>query len=82
MGLFKIMDIAGGFSRKMTMSTNSLFSTAVISGSSSAPNLRDMIPNTASPSGNNHHTLHLNTQITIITTRSRRETKQKYVQNL
>ncbi|XP_075218646.1 uncharacterized protein LOC142323199 isoform X3 [Lycorma delicatula] len=28
-------------------STNSLFSTAVISGSSSAPNLRDMIPNTA-----------------------------------
>lgn len=28
-------------------STSSLFSTAVISGSSSAPNLRDMIPNTA-----------------------------------
>lgn len=52
MGLFKIMDIAGGFSRKMTMSTTSLFSTAVISGSSSAPNLRDMIPSTASPSGN------------------------------
>lgn len=51
MGFFKIMDIAGGFSRKMTTSTNSLFSTAVISGSSSAPNLRDMIPNTASPSG-------------------------------
>lgn len=53
MGFFKIMDIAGGFSRKMTTSTNSLFSTAVISGSSSAPNLRDMIPNTASPSGRN-----------------------------
>lgn len=52
MGLFKIIDIAGGF-RKMTMSTNSLFSTAVISGSSSAPNLRDMIPSTASASGNN-----------------------------
>ncbi|RZF33266.1 hypothetical protein LSTR_LSTR007611 [Laodelphax striatellus] len=33
--------------RTATGSTNSLFSTAVISGSSSAPNLRDMIPNTA-----------------------------------
>lgn len=54
MGFFKIMDIAGGFSRKMTTSTNSLFSTAVISGSSSAPNLRDMIPSTASPSGRTH----------------------------
>lgn len=32
-------------------STNSLFSTAVISGSSSAPNLRDMIQNAAAPSG-------------------------------
>ena len=32
-------------------STNSLFSTAVISGSSSAPNLRDVIPNSASVSG-------------------------------
>ncbi|XP_021941096.1 inositol hexakisphosphate and diphosphoinositol-pentakisphosphate kinase-like isoform X5 [Zootermopsis nevadensis] len=31
-------------------STSSLFSTAVISGSSSAPNLRDMIPNSASVS--------------------------------
>lgn len=44
-----------GFPRncKMTASTNSLFSTAVISGSSSAPNLRDMIQlNSASPSGN------------------------------
>lgn len=48
MGFFKIMDIAGGFSRKMTTSTNSLFSTAVISGSSSAPNLHQI--NTASPS--------------------------------
>lgn len=48
MGFFKIMDIAGGFGRKMA-STNSLFSTAVISGSSSAPNLHQI--NTASPSG-------------------------------
>lgn len=48
MGFFKIMDIAGGFSRKMA-STNSLFSTAVISGSSSAPNLHQI--NTTSPSG-------------------------------
>ncbi|CAG2053422.1 unnamed protein product [Timema podura] len=40
--------------RKMNSagSTNSLFSTAVISGSSSAPNLRDIIPNTASVSDN------------------------------
>lgn len=47
MGVFKSL----GFSRKMAASTNSLFSTAVISGSSSAPNLRDMIPSTATPSG-------------------------------
>lgn len=38
--------------KKMTGgSNNSLFSTAVISGSSSAPNLRDMIPNSASATG-------------------------------
>lgn len=49
MSYFKML---GGFGKKMATSTNSLFSTAVISGSSSAPNLRDMIPNTASPSGN------------------------------
>lgn len=47
MGVFKSL----GYSRKMAASTNSLFSTAVISGSSSAPNLRDMIPSTATPSG-------------------------------
>ncbi|KAK0077430.1 hypothetical protein PV326_010053, partial [Microctonus aethiopoides] len=35
-------------SKKLTGSTNSLFSTAVISGSSSAPNLKDMIPPHAS----------------------------------
>ncbi|XP_037938101.1 inositol hexakisphosphate and diphosphoinositol-pentakisphosphate kinase isoform X16 [Teleopsis dalmanni] len=40
----------GGFSKKMATSSNSLFSTAVISGSSSAPNLRDMIPGTVSSS--------------------------------
>ncbi|XP_059614980.1 inositol hexakisphosphate and diphosphoinositol-pentakisphosphate kinase isoform X13 [Phlebotomus argentipes] len=49
MSYFKMFGF-GGFSKKMA-STNSLFSTAVISGSSSAPNLRDMIPSTASPSG-------------------------------
>uniref|UniRef100_A0A182PL38 Inositol hexakisphosphate and diphosphoinositol-pentakisphosphate kinase n=1 Tax=Anopheles epiroticus TaxID=199890 RepID=A0A182PL38_9DIPT len=48
MSYFKML---GTFSKKMATSTNSLFSTAVISGSSSAPNLRDMIPSTASPSG-------------------------------
>ncbi|XP_043865732.1 inositol hexakisphosphate and diphosphoinositol-pentakisphosphate kinase isoform X3 [Drosophila mojavensis] len=41
----------GGFSKKMTTSANSLFSTAVISGSSSAPNLRDMIPVSSSGFG-------------------------------
>nr|XP_017093064.2 inositol hexakisphosphate and diphosphoinositol-pentakisphosphate kinase isoform X4 [Drosophila bipectinata] len=41
----------GGFSKKMATSTNSLFSTAVISGSSSAPNLRDMIPVSSSGFG-------------------------------
>lgn len=49
---FKMLTGNCGKNNKMTTSTNSLFSTAVISGSSSAPNLRDMIPNTASPSGN------------------------------
>ncbi|XP_039298200.1 inositol hexakisphosphate and diphosphoinositol-pentakisphosphate kinase-like [Nilaparvata lugens] len=37
----------GGHIAHARGSSNSLFSTAVISGSSSAPNLRDMIPNTA-----------------------------------
>lgn len=41
----------GGFGKKSANSTNSLFSTAVISGSSSAPNLRDMIPTSATVSG-------------------------------
>lgn len=40
-----------GFKKLAAGSGNSLFSTAVISGSSSAPNLRDMIPSTASASG-------------------------------
>jgi inositol hexakisphosphate/diphosphoinositol-pentakisphosphate kinase len=48
--------VAMGIGKKMSGtgaggSTSSLFSTAVISGSSSAPNLRDMIPNSASGSG-------------------------------
>lgn len=47
--MLRIMDIAGGFSSRKMTSTNSLFSTAVISGSSSAPNLHQI--NTASPSG-------------------------------
>ncbi|XP_037921016.1 inositol hexakisphosphate and diphosphoinositol-pentakisphosphate kinase isoform X4 [Hermetia illucens] len=50
MSYFKMLGF-GGFGKKMATSTNSLFSTAVISGSSSAPNLRDMIPSTATPSG-------------------------------
>ncbi|XP_068895577.1 inositol hexakisphosphate and diphosphoinositol-pentakisphosphate kinase 2 isoform X12 [Tenebrio molitor] len=37
-----------GFKKLAAGSGNSLFSTAVISGSSSAPNLRDMIPSTVS----------------------------------
>ncbi|KAJ6636186.1 Inositol hexakisphosphate and diphosphoinositol-pentakisphosphate kinase [Pseudolycoriella hygida] len=49
MSYYKMLGF-GGFSKKMATSTNSLFSTAVISGSSSAPNLRDMIPCTASSS--------------------------------
>ena len=40
-----------GFKKLVGSSTNSLFSTAVISGSSSAPNLRDMISNTSSATG-------------------------------
>lgn len=48
MSVFKTL----GFGRKLATSTNSLFSTAVISGSNSAPNLRDMLPNTTAASGN------------------------------
>lgn len=40
---------------KRVSSANSLFSTAVISGSSSAPNLRDMIPNSASVTGDDKY---------------------------
>lgn len=40
-----------GLKKLVGGSTNSLFSTAVISGSSSAPNLRDMISNTSSATG-------------------------------
>lgn len=51
MNYFKFLGF-GGFNKKINNSANSLFSTAVISGSSSAPNLRDIISNTiSSPSG-------------------------------
>lgn len=57
MSYFKMLGFGYGgplaFKKLAGGSTNSLFSTAVISGSSSAPNLRDMIPNTASASGKN-----------------------------
>lgn len=43
---FKLLDYS--VSKKLTGSANSLFSTAVISGSSSAPNLKDMVPPHAS----------------------------------
>lgn len=59
MAYFKMLSGTAGKNNKMTTSTSSLFSTAVISGSSSAPNLRDMIPNTASPSGNVTFYVHL-----------------------
>ncbi|XP_017770136.1 PREDICTED: inositol hexakisphosphate and diphosphoinositol-pentakisphosphate kinase 2 isoform X14 [Nicrophorus vespilloides] len=54
MSYFKMLGFGFGgpiaFKKLAGGSTNSLFSTAVISGSSSAPNLRDMIPSTASAS--------------------------------
>lgn len=54
MSYFKVMGLSyavpGGLKKLIGGSANSLFSTAVISGSSSAPNLRDMIPSTASAS--------------------------------
>lgn len=57
MSYFKMLGFGYGgplaFKKLAGGSTNSLFSTAVISGSSSAPNLRDMIPSTASASGKN-----------------------------
>lgn len=46
---FRISGLFHG--HKRMSSGSSLFSTAVISGSSSAPNLRDMIPNSASVTG-------------------------------
>lgn len=57
MSYFKMLAF-GGYNKKMATSANSLFSTAVISGSSSAPNLRDMIPVAASPSGKISISLH------------------------
>lgn len=46
MSYFKLLGY--NINKKLTGSANSLFSTAVISGSSSAPNLKDMIPPHAS----------------------------------
>ncbi|XP_066593022.1 inositol hexakisphosphate and diphosphoinositol-pentakisphosphate kinase 1 isoform X3 [Prorops nasuta] len=46
MSYFKLLGY--NVSKKLTGSANSLFSTAVISGSSSAPNLKDMVPAHAS----------------------------------
>ncbi|XP_011700094.1 PREDICTED: inositol hexakisphosphate and diphosphoinositol-pentakisphosphate kinase 2 isoform X4 [Wasmannia auropunctata] len=46
MSYFKLLGYS--VSKKLTGSANSLFSTAVISGSSSAPNLKDMVPPHAS----------------------------------
>ena len=46
MSYFKLLGYNVG--KKLTGSANSLFSTAVISGSSSAPNLKDMVPAHAS----------------------------------
>lgn len=51
MSYFKMLGFGFGGPIAFKKSANSLFSTAVISGSSSAPNLRDMIPSTASASG-------------------------------
>lgn len=42
MSYFKLLGYNAN--KKLTGSTNSLFSTAVISGSTSAPNLKDMVP--------------------------------------
>ncbi|XP_066244855.1 inositol hexakisphosphate and diphosphoinositol-pentakisphosphate kinase isoform X3 [Euwallacea similis] len=53
MSYFKVMGLScgmPGLKKLIAGSANSLFSTAVISGSSSAPNLRDMIQSTASAS--------------------------------
>ncbi|KRT83754.1 Phosphatase [Oryctes borbonicus] len=50
MSYFKMLGFGFGGPIAFKKSTNSLFSTAVISGSSSAPNLRDMIPSTTSAS--------------------------------
>ncbi|KAK9729107.1 Diphosphoinositol pentakisphosphate kinase 2 N-terminal domain [Popillia japonica] len=50
MSYFKMLGFGFGGPIAFKKSANSLFSTAVISGSSSAPNLRDMIPSTTSAS--------------------------------
>lgn len=52
MSYFKLLGYS--INKKLTGSANSLFSTAVISGSSSAPNLRDMVPPHASAVAGKH----------------------------
>lgn len=52
MSYFKLLGY--NVSKKLTASANSLFSTAVISGSSSAPNLKDMVPPHASAVAGKH----------------------------
>lgn len=53
MSYFKLLGY--NVSKKLTGSANSLFSTAVISGSSSAPNLKDMVPPHASAVAGKHY---------------------------
>lgn len=53
MSYFKLLGY--NVSKKLTGSANSLFSTAVISGSSSAPNLKDMVPPHASAVAGKYH---------------------------
>lgn len=57
MSYFKMLGFGcggpAGLKKLVTGSANSLFSTAVISGSSSAPNLRDMITSSTSATGKN-----------------------------
>lgn len=55
MSYFKLLGY--NVSKKLTGSANSLFSTAVISGSSSAPNLKDMVPPHASAVAGKCHRL-------------------------
>jgi inositol hexakisphosphate/diphosphoinositol-pentakisphosphate kinase len=61
MSYFKLLGY--NVSKKLTGSANSLFSTAVISGSSSAPNLKDMVPPHASAVAGEYRTIGLTSDI-------------------